>query len=564
VRAGEQHRGPGRPAFPVVLLLGADHGLDLAVDRDERLAFHLGVVVAQVGGAVGVGDDAVPGQPGGAGDPQPAADQDDGDQPVGGAGPAVQVRGIFGLGHDVRGQRPGQPLRFLRVVPRDEHRGGGKGLVPAVAADRQQERVQLSDAVPQGAGLAGQLAVQAGQVAFQELPVGLVQALDAGPGGEGGEPGHGADAARAGGHAQPGGDPRPDPPLGEIFEPRLDDPAELQGGLPGGGDAQAARPPGVTGIFAVPSAFSFGQGGDLAMGVDQQSCPLPAVVSPGGHLAAPLLLAQRQQGGDAARGEHLDHSPDVCGPGPGGAVVAPPLQGVLQLQFQLRGQLRQVGALAGITGCLALARELRRIRAAVPSPAAVVVPAERGSRMRPHVAVADLAGRRRRLPLRRLGGSPPPGIGLPGTAPPAGMTPAQPAPGNAETAAADQAPAGRQRAPPQPGRRDGCRELAWIRPSCLLPPPGMTVAHPGGADGQLASVHQAHAAAEHRVGSGEHQHLSAELRAHRGHQLLQQAMGRDGRIGGPTGPVILRDLPGHQDTSRPVNQPAFSSAPRAS
>jgi hypothetical protein len=47
------------------LLLLADLAVQFVVDGDEGLAFHLGVVVAQVGGAVGVGDHAVEGQPGG-------------------------------------------------------------------------------------------------------------------------------------------------------------------------------------------------------------------------------------------------------------------------------------------------------------------------------------------------------------------------------------------------------------------------------------------------------------------------------------------------------------------
>src|SRR6266568_3395972 len=74
----------GGPRQPIAVLLRGDHGGDFLVDGHERLAFHLGVAVPQVGGAVGVGDDAVGWQGDGAGDPQPAADEDDGDEPAGG------------------------------------------------------------------------------------------------------------------------------------------------------------------------------------------------------------------------------------------------------------------------------------------------------------------------------------------------------------------------------------------------------------------------------------------------------------------------------------------------
>ena len=54
-RPREQHRLPSRDA----VLLFDDQGVELLVDRDQRLAFHLVVEIAQVGGAVGVEDDAV-------------------------------------------------------------------------------------------------------------------------------------------------------------------------------------------------------------------------------------------------------------------------------------------------------------------------------------------------------------------------------------------------------------------------------------------------------------------------------------------------------------------------
>jgi len=76
-RPRKQHR-----RLPDAGLLLDDQGVELLVDRDQGLAFHLVVVIAQVGGAVGVGDHAVPGQAHRVGDPQTGPNQDQGDQPV--------------------------------------------------------------------------------------------------------------------------------------------------------------------------------------------------------------------------------------------------------------------------------------------------------------------------------------------------------------------------------------------------------------------------------------------------------------------------------------------------
>ncbi len=48
-----------RPAVRDALLLGADVGFEFLIDRDGRLAAHLVVEVAQVGGALAVVDEAV-------------------------------------------------------------------------------------------------------------------------------------------------------------------------------------------------------------------------------------------------------------------------------------------------------------------------------------------------------------------------------------------------------------------------------------------------------------------------------------------------------------------------
>ena len=78
----EQPRSSLGPSGSQALAVFADGAFQLLIDRDERLAFHLVVVIAQVGSAVGVADDAVAGQAERVGDAQPAAHQDEGDQLV--------------------------------------------------------------------------------------------------------------------------------------------------------------------------------------------------------------------------------------------------------------------------------------------------------------------------------------------------------------------------------------------------------------------------------------------------------------------------------------------------
>jgi hypothetical protein len=97
--------------------------VELFVDRDQGLAFHLVVVVAQVGGAVGVGDHAVPGQAQRVGDPQTGPDQDQGDQPVGRVGEPREVGGVLDLGHHLLGQRAGRPLGAAGEVVGEHQRG---------------------------------------------------------------------------------------------------------------------------------------------------------------------------------------------------------------------------------------------------------------------------------------------------------------------------------------------------------------------------------------------------------------------------------------------------------
>src|SRR5260370_774650 len=97
---------PSRPLVEYLALLIAVGCLEVCVDGDRCLASHLGVEVAQVGGALAVVEKAVEAEGQGAGDPQAAASQDEGDQPPGRAGPAVQVGGCLDLGHDLLVQTP--------------------------------------------------------------------------------------------------------------------------------------------------------------------------------------------------------------------------------------------------------------------------------------------------------------------------------------------------------------------------------------------------------------------------------------------------------------------------
>src|SRR6266566_7347995 len=91
----EQRRRSAGPALLHCVLLPGDLPLQLLVDRDQRLAFHLVIAVAQVRSAGSIAGDAVPGQPPRIAETQPAADQDEGDQPAAGVVPAAEAGGVF-------------------------------------------------------------------------------------------------------------------------------------------------------------------------------------------------------------------------------------------------------------------------------------------------------------------------------------------------------------------------------------------------------------------------------------------------------------------------------------
>ena len=177
-RAGEQDRGSVGEAGEDPALLLADQALELFVDRHERLAAHLVVVVAQVRSSVTVLDDAVEGKFQRIGHPQTAADQDARRQLVGRIVEALEVGGTLHLSHHVLRQRPWQLLGALWVVLRVEGCGSRERQVPAVVADCLEELVQEPD-VAAMRGAACELGGKVGQVLLQHGPVDISQPLDA-------------------------------------------------------------------------------------------------------------------------------------------------------------------------------------------------------------------------------------------------------------------------------------------------------------------------------------------------------------------------------------------------
>ena len=235
------------------------------VDRDQRLAFHLVVEIAQVGGAVGVEDHAVARQAQRVGDPQPGPDQDQGDQPVGRVGEPGEVVGVLDLGHHVLGQRAGRPFGALR----DSRRVNTSAVAGRVSSQwcwriAVQERVELPDLVAVALP-AGQLGVQVGQVALQHLPGrGRPERSTPMRVEEDREPGQGAQPATGDLQAHAGAQPPPQPSLDQHPQPRLRDRGEAQRLVAGRTRAGAsARRRGRTRASQPPAV---GEVGDLAAG----------------------------------------------------------------------------------------------------------------------------------------------------------------------------------------------------------------------------------------------------------------------------------------------------------
>jgi len=283
----EQHRHLRWPALQSPLL-AEDQLVEFAVDRDQRLPFHFPVEVPQVGGAVGVGDQAGGRDLAGVGDAQAAAHQDHGDEPVVGPVPPVLVVAAVQLGHDLRGERAGQSLGAPGVVLGEEHRAGREGaVVPAVLADGGQEAAQRGEVLGM-AFSAAHRGVQVGQVCLQQRPVYLGQAVDAGGlgGEELAEPGQGRGCPGDGAAAPAGGQLPPGPPLGQGLQPGLGDlPETDRGRWPAG--AQFPQPPGVSRVLDVP-ALPERQRLDPVVGAEGERAP--PVPGPGRVGALPPVV----------------------------------------------------------------------------------------------------------------------------------------------------------------------------------------------------------------------------------------------------------------------------------
>jgi hypothetical protein len=328
-RPWEQHRRIPDPA-----LLFDDQGVELFVDRDQCLAFHLVVEIAQVGGALGVDDHAVPRHAQRVGDPQPGPDQDLGDQPVGGVGEPGEVVGVLDLGHDLLGERARRPLDAGGIVLGEHQRGGRQRVVPVVLADRVQERVELSDLVAVALA-AGELGVQVGQVALQQDPVDVGERADTDALAEQREPGQGPQPAAGGLQPEPGPEPPAQPPFHQTAQPRLLDRGEVESLV--AGEPEAAQLPDVAVELALPTV-AVGEVGDLAAGVDQQSAQVGVARRRAPDPDPPLVLRPVQQRHRSGGGQGPHHRHDHRGQGLGGPLLVAALQHVLDLQTQLRAE----------------------------------------------------------------------------------------------------------------------------------------------------------------------------------------------------------------------------------
>ena len=388
----EQDRWPAGPSRQGPALLLGDQPLEFFVDGDQGLAFHLVVVVAQVGGCVRVVHDAVAGEFDGVGDPQSAADEDERDQVPHRVAPQAEAGRVLDLGHDVLGEGAGKPGPVLGIVLGEDRGAGGQGVVPAVLPDCEEESAQLADVVTVGFG-AGERCVQVGQVALDDLPVQMRQVAGGG-GQERGEPADRADALGCGIHGHAGAQPPPCPPLGQFLQPGLGNLVEPDGGLRRV-DVQLAQPPHVAGVFDLPAAAA-GEVFDMAARVKQQGGRPPALGSRRDDTGPGFLRPVQQRCHLGARqGMHRglrDDRHDLGLP-----LVAAPLQRVLDFQLELCRQPLQVDMLTpGRDVLFAHPGVLAGRRASLRLPAAVVSTAERAAALGPDTAVGDPAGQRHR------------------------------------------------------------------------------------------------------------------------------------------------------------------------
>ena len=194
------------------------------------------------------------------------------------------------------------------------------------------------------------LAAQVGEVAFQHGPVDLVDALDADVGEEPGEAGeHDDRPAAAGFQAQPGRQPPPHPPFGQLAQPRLADPGEPQRAV--AVVAESAHPPDIARVLGFPAA-GLGQVGDHPAGVAEEPAGASVVDRQPSSLVPGVFVVVEQRA-HVRGGECPHHTHDHVGGELALPVVVAALQHVLHLQLQLRGQPVEPDHLAGQRGLAA-------------------------------------------------------------------------------------------------------------------------------------------------------------------------------------------------------------------
>ncbi len=394
--AGKQHRRPGRPALQDHLLLAEELLAELVVDRYQRLALHLAVAVPQVGGAVGVAGYAVEGELGRVGDPQAAAHQDEGDQPVGGVVPPVEVAGLLDLCHDVPGQRPGQLLAPPGVVVGEERGGRREGAGPPVLPDCPDEAAQRPDVLAVRFP-ATEFGAQVGKVTFDHGPVDLSEGVDAGRRGgqEDRKPGQRPDSQRDRTRASPAGQSPSCPPFSQIRQPRLRYPREADGRcLPI--DAQVTQPPAVPRVLHVPAAAEC-QDLDPVVGIQAERPPPSLLRTTAVRYPEllPRLLGPVQHGPQLRAGQGVHDPLDLPRDEPGLLLPVPALQHVLHLQSQLTAEAAQVDALA-VAAAVTVGGEPPDIGVPLHPPAVTMGKAELRPPLGPQFAVADPAGSRLR------------------------------------------------------------------------------------------------------------------------------------------------------------------------
>ena len=251
----------------------------------------------------------------------------------------------------------------------------------------------------------------------------------------------------------------------------------------------------------------------------RQPRPFPRRVEGG-----PPFFGLFQQGGRARGGQDRHERVDFPGRQFRVLLVAAALQDVLHLQPEPGGQPPQVDVLLAGPRVLAGGRELIDIGTPVVLPPDVVAVAEHRRATGPQGAVADPAGRRRPVRRQRRGRRLPARQVRASRAIPLAKVPlAHPAAHRPVIAAGDDARIQRKVAvPARFGRRGELREgdLAGSPPP--LPVRGAQALP---AVRAVAAAHRARRPAEDRVPRVEDQVPGPELRAHRGHELFQQAGG---------------------------------------